>query len=286
METRLKPLGVVFAVAVCAGLVVGAARAQEEPARAGSDPGAASGGSAAAGGAAGGVAKGGSDAKGSDAAAPADNRIAGQGARGDAGRTGAPVHAGPGPAIDANRKGGAATGAQGPVLSHGINLTTPDSGYAGLLRRANRTSLIAAAARKPTGALAVTGPNPAFGRSGADGGIARNAVGLVVPGTGAGHMGAGGAAAGGVARTAPGFMAHAGTGTSASVAGAGATGMGSVGVDIHRPAPLLNAATGPAAHMAVINGAARGPVSIGPSSVGGPAKDHSGINGTTLRLKH
>jgi hypothetical protein len=274
METRLKPFGVVFAVAVCAGLVVGAARAQEEPARAGSDPGVAVGAGE-------GVAKAGSDAKGSNVAAPADNRVAGQGARGDAGRTGGPVHAGPGPAIDANRKGGAATAAQGPVLSHGINLITPDSGYAGLLRRANRTSLIATAARKPTGALAVTGPNPAFGRSGADGVIARNAVGLVVPGTGAGHMGAGGAAAGGVARTAPGFMAHTGTGTSAS-----ATGMGSVGVDIHRPAPLLNATTGPAAHMAVINGAARGPVSIGPSSVGGPAKDHSGINGTTLRLKH
>jgi hypothetical protein len=270
MAIRLKTLRYAVAVVVCCALAADSGFAQEKAP--GSDAPAAKAGSDAPrgdglGAGAGLTSKGASDTRVSDT--------------GDRG-------AGPsrptGPQTielgkDAGRKGPPAPGTPGPTppnvtLSHGINLVTPDNGYAGLLRRANRKALIANAANKPVGPMTAAAANPPLPHSGREG--ARNAVGLVVP---AGN-GAAGTGAGQHPLPSP---VHNGTGPSGTgVIGTGSAAVGG-GAD---PRHLTTTPPGVALHTAGINGTTMGHIASGPGIIGGPAKDRSAINGTVVRSKH
>jgi hypothetical protein len=261
MENR-RAIRFVLAAAACAALAGSPSMAQQETAGAG--------GEASVGG--GSVTKGGSDSRSGDTGLRGDGG-ASDNRRRDDGASNRPVTARSGKesGIDASRQGrngpigtrGGGTG--GPTLSHGIDLITPGDGYAGLHRRAIRTTLIANAAKKPAGMVPSIGANPQFAHPGADSHIVHNSVGVVVPGShnveapGAGH-------------NTPGFMAHVETGTRA----------GTSGIVVHS-APLT---MGPALHTAGINGTTIGHGASGPGSVGGPSMNRSGINGTALRPKH
>jgi hypothetical protein len=276
MEHRLKILGFAFAAAACVVLAATPGVAQESARKAGSDRDTSRGGGAGTGG---GAIKSGSDVRGSDASPG-----------GDGGTTtlAAPDKQANEFGTDASRKGtlGTTPGPKGVTLDHGINLISPDDGYAGLRRRAIRKTLIANAAKKPAGLLAGIGATPLFPHPGPVSGTMHNAIGTVVPaGNGVGGSGSG--------HHAPGFMAHAGidaiggrggaTGTSAI--GTNITGTGG-GAGIHRPTIVSGAVAGPAVHMAGVNGTTMGHIVVGPGSVGGPASVRSGINGTTLRPTH
>jgi hypothetical protein len=272
MKIRLKTLRYAVAAAVCGVLATGPSFAQDKspsteappPAKAGSD---APRGDAAGAGAGGtGAIKSGSDAKAGDA--------------GTSGDRAAVQNPPPGPQTielskDAGRKGTttpsatSTSGPQGVVLSHGINLVTPDNGYAGLLRRANRKALIANnAAKRPVNPLAGTANLP-LTHPGREGPMARNAVGLVLPGSGAAGTGP----------HVPVLPPHAGP------SGTGPIGTAVVG-GAHLPPTPPGAPAAPALHTAGINGTTMGHIASGPGIIGGPAKDRSGINGTTMRPKH
>jgi len=286
MESRVKTLGAAFSV--CAVLVAGPGLAQDN-APAADPPQAASDRDAPR---REGADNGGADAKGSPAGNRAGDRGANQGRPRESGavRVNAPSRAGPG--TDAGRNGatapagglGMTPGNQGAAPDQGGNPIRLEAGWTGLQRRANRKMLIANAPKMPAGALTNPGLGPPSMRSGADAGVVRNAVGMVVPsgGRGAGHAIAGYAAHGGIG--ANGFVPGGATGTSAIGAGT-AAGHGG-GADLHRAAIPLNAVTGPAVHAAGINGTTMGHIASGPGYIGGPAKDRSGINGTALRPKH
>jgi len=83
-----------------------------------------------------------------------------------------------------------------------------------------------------------------------------------------------------------GSASHAGIGARAQpgASSAGAAGGNFGAAAVRRPAMPLNAITSP--QTAGINGTMMGHIASGPSSVGGPAKDRSSINGTTMRPKH
>jgi hypothetical protein len=263
MEIRVKTLRFAFAVAACAVLAAAPAVAQDAAPQNADAPKAGSDSARGDGAAAGGATKGGSDSKAGDAGPPGDHGTS-------------QSHAPAGPqGIELSKDGrkaanttaigttGTTPGPHGVTLSHGINLVTPDNGYAGLLRRANRKALIANAAKKPTGTLAGigTGTSPQLTHPGREGALARNAVGLVVPG-------GGGAGAGG-----------------AGPHGVGAIGTGGV-VAVAHPTTLPNVVTAPTVHAAGINGTTIGHLASGPGIIGGPAKNVSSINGTTVRPKH
>jgi hypothetical protein len=264
MMIRLKTLRYALAAAACAVLAAGTGFAQEKApsgdavaGKAGSD--APRGDASGAG--AGGAIKSGSDAKPGDAGTSGDRPTVQNHPAGpqtielgkDVGRKGAPPATGtPGP--------------QGVVLSHGINLVTPDNGYAGLLRRANRKALIAA--KRPVNPLAGT-TNLPLAHPTREGPIARNAVGLVLPGSGAG----------GASPHVPVAPPHAGP------SGTGPIGTAVVGGG-HLPPTPSSAPTPPTTHTAGINGTTMGHIASGPGVIGGPAKDRSGINGTMVRPKH
>jgi hypothetical protein len=261
MDMRLKTLRYAVAAVVCGAVAAGSGFAQEKAPSA--DAPAAKAGSDAPrgdGAGAGSTSKGASDAKASDT--------------GDRGA--GPSHA-TGPQTiefgrDAGRKGPPATGTPGPTppsqnvtLSHGINLVIPDNGYAGLLRRANRKALIANAAKKPLNPLTTAAASPPLPHSGREG--VRNAVGLMVPagssaiGTGAGQ------------HVQP-SQVYNGTGPG----GAAAAGTDSRHLTTTPPSVAL--------HTAGINGTTMGHIASGPGIIGGPVKDRSAINGTTVRPKH
>jgi hypothetical protein len=63
------------------------------------------------------------------------------------------------------------------------------------------------------------------------------------------------------------------------------TGIGTPAGSVGNQTPQMRAPTnaGPALHGAAINGTTMGRMAAGPGSIGGPAKDHSGINGTLMR---
>jgi hypothetical protein len=174
---------------------------------------------------------------------------------------GLPTHPGP----DGSRRG--MVGPEAPA-NGGIDPVRPEGGSAGLQRRANLKMLIANAPKMATG-LPASSPRigPPSMRSGADGAAARNAVGAAIAGSQlAGHRVSG-----------PTIQTGAGT------TGVGAA-MGNVGgVNLHRPAVPLNPGLIPRA--AGLNGTMMGHIGSGPGSIGGPAKDHSGINGTSIRPK-
>ena len=248
MVRRLKFLGVFFAVAVCAALAVDRGLAQEDVPNAGTERAAPRGDGSGGNGAV----RGATEASRKGAAAP----------------TGGP---------------GATAGAQGLALDHGNDPIRLEGGLAGLQRRANRKALTANAPKTPAGAVATTGIGAPSLRAGADGGVARNAIGIVTPG-----------GAQGTGRAAAGFMPQ--TGGTASGPGIGASRPGAVGggmattnpggAGLGRSAVPFNAVTAPIPRPTGINGTNMGHIASGPSSVGGPAKDRSVINGTTIRPKH
>src|SRR5258706_4429142 len=114
---------------------------------------------------------------------------------------------------DASRMGGVGIGNGSDVIgSRGAEPVRLEGGSASLQRRANRKSLIATAPNMPAAPSAHIGAIPPFKLPGADGGPARNAVGVVVPGGGQGF-----------GHAVPGSIAPAGIGVrGSSVAGAGA----------------------------------------------------------------
>jgi hypothetical protein len=276
----MKTSGLAVAAALCAALAAGPGFAQEDATKAGSDQGAprADGGSIGDGGAT----KDGADAKGVPAGVgqnpPREDEPA---------RPGLSPRARSG--IDSSRKGtagamgvtGTPSGSQSATLDNGVSLTRPSEGLAALLRRASRGALIAATphADPHMGPPVNSGAPPSSahpgGRAHPDGGAMRNAIGVVVPGTDRG--------AGGVV---PGSAAHPGIGAGAQGGAVGINaGAGNLGGGV-RPAMPLNVATGPAAHAAGINGTTMGHIAASPGSIGGPVKDRSAINGTTIRPKH
>jgi hypothetical protein len=147
---------------------------------------------------------------------------------------------------------------------------TPQRGSAGLQRRANLKALIATSRTNAGGASAsMPGSNVRTSSTPALPGVGatmtqRNAIGVALPGAAPGRGIAG--------IPTPAGSKPAGIGTpSSNVIGA-----------IHH-ASLPNA--GLPSRGAVVNGTTMGRGSSGPGYIGGPAKDHSGINGTLMSPK-
>src|SRR5262245_11935472 len=177
---------------------------------------------------------------------------------------------------DASRMGGVAVGDGGDIIGGGgAEPVRLEGGSASLQRRANRKSLIASAPNAPGSSPTHIGAIPQFKLPGAEGGPARNAIGVVVPGGGQGF-----------GHAIPGSIAPAGIGVRSGVAGAGAAAGNVGGADARRWAIPPHPVTSPATHTSGINGTTMGHIASGPSSIGGPAKDRSGINGTAMRSRH
>jgi hypothetical protein len=181
---------------------------------------------------------------------------------------------------DASRVGGVGIVDGGNIIAgRGAEPVRLESGSASLQRRANRKSLIATAPNMPAAPSANIGAIPPFKLPGAQGGAARNAIGVVVPGGGQGF-----------GRAVPSSVAAAGTGVrglGSGAAGAGSTAAGNVGgTNARRWTTPPNPVTGPVTPAPGINGTTMSPIASGPGYVGGPAKDRSGINGTAMRPRH
>lgn len=180
---------------------------------------------------------------------------------------------------DASRPDGAGIGDGGDIIGgRGAEPVRLEGGSASLQRRANRKSLIATAPNMPAASPAKIGVIPSFKLPGAEGSPARNAVGVVMPGSGqdVGHAVPGSVPPTGIGVRSPG----------SGIMGVG-TGVGNVGsADARRPASPPNLVTSPAAHTSGINGTTMGHIASGPSSIGGPARDRSGINGSAMRSRH
>lgn len=175
----------------------------------------------------------------------------------------------------------AGDGREGAVVTN--SWTDPirvEGGSAGLQRRAKLKALLANPPRMTTGSpVPSTRIVPPLVRPGAEAGATRNAIGIVLPGSGQG-------------------LSHAVPPSSTAAAGIGAlrpgSGVGSVGAppgnvgsaDARRSAVPPHPATSPLAHTSGINGTTMGHIASGPSYIGGPAKDRSGINGTAMRPAH
>jgi hypothetical protein len=177
---------------------------------------------------------------------------------------------------DASRTGGVGIGDGGDIIAgRGAEPIRIEGGSASLQRRANRKALIATAPNMPAAPSAHIGAIPPLKLPGGEGGPARNAIGVIMPGGGQDFS-----------HTVPASVAPAGIGMrspGSGVAGAG-TAAGNVGgSDVHRSAIQPNTVTSPGAHTSGISGTTMGRIASGPASIGGPAKDHSGINGTVMR---
>ena len=154
----------------------------------------------------------------------------------------------------------------GITTNGGPDPVRPEGGSIGLQRRANLKTLIVNAPKIATGSSASnTRIGPQLPRPGADGAAARNAIGVMTPG---GHTSGDGL---------PSFTVPTGGGVTAT----GTPGRNAGGADLHRGAAPLNA--DPTPHAAGLNGTSIGHIGSGPGSIGGPAKDRSGINGTFVR---
>jgi hypothetical protein len=179
---------------------------------------------------------------------------------------------------DASRIGGVGIGDGGNIIAgRGAEPVRLESGSVSLQRRANRKSLIATAPNMPAAPSANVGAIPPFKLPGAEGGAARNAIGVVVPGGGQGF-----------GHAVPSSVAAAGIGVRGptGIAGAGTAAGNGGGADARRSAIPPNVVTNPAAHTSGINGTTMGHIASGPGYIGGPAKDRSGINGTAMRPRH
>jgi hypothetical protein len=153
------------------------------------------------------------------------------------------------------------------IVTNGIDPVGPEGGSASLQRRANRKALIANAPKTAAGSPASNARiGPPLAPPGASGAATHNAIGAVMPG---------GQTSG---YSAPSFTVRAGSGVTAVVAPGRDVG----GVSLHRAPVPLNA--GPTS--AGLNGTMMGHIASGTGSIGGPAKDRSGINGTAIRSKH
>jgi hypothetical protein len=176
---------------------------------------------------------------------------------------------------DASRVGGVSGDLIGGRGAEPVRL---EGGSASLQRRANRKSLIATAPNMPPAPSAHIGAIARFKLPGAEGGPARNAVGVVVPGGGQGF-----------GRAVPGSIAPAGIGmrgSGSSAVGPGIAAGNVDGTDARRSAIPPNVVTSPVAHTSGINGTTMGHIASGSGYIGGPAKDRSGINGTAMRPRH
>jgi hypothetical protein len=178
---------------------------------------------------------------------------------------------------NASRTGGVGSGDGGDIIGgRGAEPVRLEDGSASLQRRANRKSLIANAPKMPAAPSANISAILRFKRTGAESGMARNAIGVVVPdgGQSFGHA-------------VPGSMTSVGIGVRSPGSGGvdAGTATGNV-ADPRRSAILPNAVTSPVAHTSGINGTTMGHVAVGPGYIGGPAKDRSGINGTAMRPRH
>jgi hypothetical protein len=144
---------------------------------------------------------------------------------------------------------------------------TPQRGLTGLQRRANVKALIANArsgtAGLPSANLHVVSPTL---RPAMEAAPPRNAIGIAMPG---------------VQLQGRGVTAPAGTRSSGIGAPAGHV----VGMTRQAPLPPFPIA-GQTLHGAGINGTVMGRAALNSGSVGGPAKDRSGINGTLMPSKH
>jgi hypothetical protein len=149
-----------------------------------------------------------------------------------------------------------------------IDLTRPDDGYNNLRRRAARSSLIAAQKKSPVMAPATAVLHPAAAATTEH---ARNAAGAAVPATPALP------AIVGAAKTEP---VHA-----ESVPGFGGAknNLGLTTTGTH-PAPV-HVATTPAAPKPALTGINGTSLHQAGPGIGGPAKDHSAIGGSTYRHK-
>src|SRR6266852_1175732 len=88
---------------------------------------------------------------------------------------------------NASRTGGVGIGDGGDIIGgRGADPVRLEGDSASLQRRANRKSLTANAPKMPTAPSANISAILPFKRSGAEGGVARNAIGAVVPGGGQG----------------------------------------------------------------------------------------------------
>jgi hypothetical protein len=149
-----------------------------------------------------------------------------------------------------------------------IDLTRPDDGYANLRRRAARPSLIAAQKKPPGMAPGTVIPHPPAAATAEH---ARNAAGAAVPGAPTLPPAVGGAKPEpGHAESVPGF------GSAKNNLGLSTTGM--------HPAPV-HVATTPAAPKPPVMGINGTSLHQGGPGIGGPAKDHSAIGGSTYRHK-
>jgi hypothetical protein len=167
------------------------------------------------------------------------------------------------PGDGATLKGGSEGAA---ATNRDIDLVAPRRGIAGLWRRANVKTLIANASSTAPGlAAANTRISPPPLRPGIGVSASRNAIGVALPG----------------ARPMGHDFAGVTAGTRLSGTGTAAGNVGTQTTQIRTPA---NA--GPALHGAAINGTTMSRMATGPSSIGGPARDHAGINGTLMRPKH
>jgi hypothetical protein len=155
---------------------------------------------------------------------------------------------------------------QAPAPSSDVEPFTPRRGPAGLARRANLKALIANASGRAAGVpSAAAGAAPSRVRIRMDAGQ-RNAIGVVVPGTTAPAIGI-------IGNAAPSGNKPANIGTPvANIAG----------TTQRLPAPAASSVL----HATGINGTTMGRMITSPGSIGGPAKDHSGINGTSMRSRH
>jgi hypothetical protein len=157
-------------------------------------------------------------------------------------------------------------GPEGAATNRGIELVAPRRGAAGLWRRANVKTLIANAANAAPGSSAAnTRISPPPLRPGTGVSVQRNAIGVALP-----------------AARPPSYDA-AGVTTGTRLPGTG-TAAGNVGTQTTQMRAPANA--GPALHGAAINGTTMSRMAVGPGSIGGPARDHTGINGTLMRPKH
>jgi hypothetical protein len=171
------------------------------------------------------------------------------------------------PTTDGNvsRASGGAVGAP-EFTTNGVDPVRPESGSAGLQRRANLKALIASAPKMATGSPASgTRTGPPLVRPGVDGAGARNAIGAVMPGGQTSSY------------SPPGFTVQTRSGVTAT----GTPGRNVGDVNLRRGPVSPNAGQTPQA--AGLNGTTIGHVGSGLGSIGGPAKNHSGINGTFLR---
>lgn len=136
-----------------------------------------------------------------------------------------------------------------------------EGGSAGWQRRSSLKSPLAMAPKTGLpGARPLMRPRP-------DGGSARNAIGIAVQGTPA------------TRRDDSRFSGQ----TEAETTGINTAKSKDGGVNFRAPAVPLDA--GLSLRGAALNGTTMGHIASGPASIGGPAKDRSGINGTALRPK-